>query len=104
MTVKRYMIVRGELLADPSFTIASHGGELTTLDLGVRMPDGLVEPVSVEAGDLMPAYCRAQRLEQNDMVVVSGWARSPGDGTEHSIILQADMIAAHTSLDWKEPS
>lgn len=107
MGTKRYMIVRGELLADPAFTISATGGELVRLRVGVRMPSGLAEPVIVQGGSVMPAYCKAQRLEQGDLIVASGWADA--DSTSHDIVhtevrVNADMIAASTSMNWKEPS
>lgn len=122
MTSRRYCIIRGVLLADPVFTVASSGAELAHLRIGVRMPDGLVEPVMVEAGEVMPAYCRAHGLLQGDFILVSGWAVDTpavtvmrdsfgiGAGSARyrgSIgadaldpIIQADMLAADTSLDW----
>ncbi|MBW3079036.1 MULTISPECIES: hypothetical protein [Bifidobacterium] len=107
MGTKRYMIVRGELLADPVFTVSDTGGELVRLRIGVRMPNGLAEPVIAQGGSVMPAYCREQRLEQGDLIVASGWADA--GNTSHDIAnaevrVNADMIAASTSMNWKEPA
>ncbi len=107
MGTKRYMIVRGGLLADPVFTVSDMGGELVQLRIGVRMPSGLAEPVIVQGGSVMPSYCRAQRLEQGDLIVASGWAdadRTSHDGADAEVRVNADMIAASTSMSWRAPS
>ncbi|MBW3090108.1 hypothetical protein [Bifidobacterium miconisargentati] len=112
MAARRYLIVRGTLLDDPRYMLAASGTESVRLRVGIRMPDGLVEPVRVEAGDVMPDYCRERRLTQGDLVVVSGWAREPEPSrsimashgvlpVDREILIQADMIAAGTSLDWR---
>lgn len=110
MVIRRYLIIRGVLLDDPRFTVSADGSELARLRIGVRMPDGLVEPVDVEAGDVMPGYCRAHGLVQGNFIVVSGWGENGGNAeagirrvtvnTSTAPLVRADMLAADTSFDW----
>ena len=107
MTARRYAFIRGRLLDDPDYGLSGTGTETVTLRIGVRMPTGYAEPVSIEAGDAMPSYCRRSRLRQGDMVVASGWMTPEGEQLWPSVMaetatLSADMLAAGTSLDFRE--
>ncbi|MBT1170687.1 hypothetical protein [Bifidobacterium sp. SO4] len=111
MSTRRYLIVRGTLLDDPRYTLTASGTESVRLRVGIRMPNGLVEPVLVEAGDVMPDYCRERRLAQGNFVVVSGWSRESAStraSGSHDVytaneetLIHADMIAADASFDWR---
>ena len=100
---RQYMIIRGEFLSDPAYTLDTNGREIVRLHVGVRMPGGLVEPVHVQAGGIMPDYCRHHHIEQGDLVIVSGWANTTTTVRNHDtgVLVCADMIAAGTSTDWK---
>lgn len=106
---RRYAIIRGRMLDDPVYGLSPAGTEMVTLHVGVRMPMGFAEPVLVQAGDVMPAYCRGVRLAQGDMVVASGWIE-PEERTVwpnamvRTATMHADMVAAGTSMDWRDPS
>lgn len=103
MMSRQYMIIRGELLSDPAYTLDTSGREMVRLRVGVRMPGGLVEPVQVQACDVMPDYCRHHRTEQGDLIIVSGWANTTTTirNQDNDVLVCADMIAADTSTDWK---
>ncbi|KAA8830179.1 hypothetical protein [Bifidobacterium tissieri] len=101
---RQYAIVRGRMLDDPDYQTRD-GTETVVLHIGVRMPTGCAEPVTIHAGDTMPAYCRHSRLRQGDMLVVSGWIQPetlpvwPGTVMQ-PVMMRADMLAIGTSIDW----
>lgn len=92
--MRRYVFLRGRLTDDPDYRA---GEGKVVMRIGVRMPDGLAEPVTVVGRGSIPPYCLSAGLAAGMMVIVCGWA----DDRTTSVL--ADTVAARTSADWGRP-